>query len=509
MTKKLVKSDTPLGAINRVVAIVVGIENYQKRKTGELPKVDHAHDDAREFSDVLKDAFDTDKLDLHLLLDHDATLTSLQDQLGYMIKGLKKDDLFIFYYAGHGFHGAGGNRITAFDSNAFNIADTTLLVGERLIEPLNNSKCERSLLFVDACASEFKPIVAGRDVVSDLSSEELEKFLQSAIYCGLFLSCSPGEKSYPSTKLRHGVWTSFLLKALRGEAPEALTKDRYLTDSSLRDYLRQEVPRYVTHELSVAGTQTPQAIITASNTFAIRHIPEPPAIIAGDFSSIKLVARREYFEGIETGKISTMSGFHKGHRVPDSVNDYTNNFVMTLAAEQITQEIQELYEKAKPILKLRRKDTRSESSDGEGNLDTPFFRYIAFARQDPSEASNYQIVRELELRQDIETIRDQIDSIFNNRFQRVVMDIDSSELDFDDLVDSLEDIEEAIGGILRDNESASTISYTLPDGPILEIDLATGRLSLGSHTRRLCSELLIEARQYRFGISGQTRLLLS
>jgi hypothetical protein len=44
------------------------------------------------------------------------------------IQSLESEDLFIFYYAGHGFHGVGGNRITAWDTHPFNVEDTTLLV---------------------------------------------------------------------------------------------------------------------------------------------------------------------------------------------------------------------------------------------------------------------------------------------------------------------------------------------------------------------------------------------
>ncbi|MFZ0457614.1 MAG: caspase family protein [Rhodoplanes sp.] len=284
MAKAVIKPEQIPSAFNRVVAVIVGIENYQTRSSGVLPTVEYAHDDAKEFADVLSQIYGPEQLECDVLLDQNATCTGLHDKLGYLIKNLEKDDLFVFYYAGHGFHGVGGNRITAFDTNAFNIPGTTLLLSDLLIEPLTRSQCEHALLFVDACASAFQQVVSGRDVVSDLNSQELKAFLESATYCALFLSCSPGEKSYPAMPLKHGVWTSFLLKAMRGEAPEALTKSRHITDSSLRDYLRWEVPRYITRELQVAGSQTPQAIITASNTFAIRYVPAPPALVKGDFT---------------------------------------------------------------------------------------------------------------------------------------------------------------------------------------------------------------------------------
>jgi hypothetical protein len=76
------------------------------------------------------------------------------------------------------------------------------------------------------------------------------------------------------------------------------------------------------------------------------------------------------------------------------------------------------------------------------------------------------------------------------------------------LVDAFEDIEHAHGGTLIDDEGTSLISYTTPDGKILEIDLENGRVSLGSSWLRRCSELLESVRQYRFSVSGPTRVAL-
>jgi uncharacterized caspase-like protein len=177
--------------------------------------------------------------------------------LVYTIKNLAEDELFIFYYAGHGFHGAGGNRLSTYDTNRTNIEDTSLSMRDDLLERLADSECRQALVFVDACAEKFSGVVSSRDVISNLDAEEVREFLENAWYLGVFLSCSPGEKSYPSATLKHGVWTHFLLEALEGRAPAALTRERWLTDFGLRDHLRQEVPRYITREMQVRGSQTP------------------------------------------------------------------------------------------------------------------------------------------------------------------------------------------------------------------------------------------------------------
>jgi hypothetical protein len=85
------------------------------------------------------------------------------------------------------------------------------------------------------------------------------------------------------------------------------------------------------------------------------------------------------------------------------VSSTASEFARTLLAPNIAEEIQTVYQRAKKTLNLRRRDASTESSEGEGNLDTPIFRYVVFGRQDQSEAANYQIVRELELRNGAES----------------------------------------------------------------------------------------------------------
>jgi hypothetical protein len=428
--------------------------------------------------------------------------------LGFAIKSLAPDDLFIFYYAGHGFHGAGGNRITAWDSNSLNIEGTTLLLREVLRDPLAASSCKRAVAFVDACASGFMAI--GRDVVTSMNPHELKEFLGAATYSAMFLSCTPGEKSYPATALQHGVWTYFLLKALKGDAEEALGPERYLTDT--RDYLRSEVPRYVTREMQVRGNQTPQAIITASNTFAIRQVPERvvPVAPASDLSRVRAPIVREYLESIQSGAIKSLDNFDKarGHFVPKFVTIATTKFVHDLLAAEIDEEIQQLYEATKAAFKLRRDDIPHSSGNGQGSLDTEFFRFSIDTHQDEDDPAKYVIVKRLELRDAPDAHLEKIDEVFGRMFDEVVVDVDADVLDFGDLVNLFEDIVEAHGGELKDEENLSRLTYTATNGTRINIDTEHGRLSLGGGGRQACSTLLARARQYRFGLTGRSRLML-
>ena len=498
----------------RVLAVVVGLEDYQDRDSGALTKVDYARRDAEGFSESLATIYPNGQLQTTLLIDNNATLSNISDELTQTIASLDPDDLFVFYYAGHGFYDGRGNRITAWDTHTHNIEGTTLLLREVLIDPLEASACHRALAFVDACASEFETIIqklGTRNIVSSLDPSELRTFLNSAQYCALFLSCTPGEQSYSITSLQHGIWTHFLLKALNGEVEDALGPERYLTDAGLRDYLSREVPNYITQNTTHRGRQTPQAMITASSTFAIREVPIPslPIDDAGDLRSIRFAPRKEYLEGVESRRIRLLPGFSRsrGHFEPDNINDATTEFVRRLLEPEVDEEIQRLYDGIKRIFELRRRQIRRENGNGQGSLDTEFFRFSIDTRQDRSEPTHYEIVRSLELRGNPMERQTEIDQVFGRMFDKTVVEVDSNALNYYELVDLFENIEQRYGGNLSDNENREQITYDAPSGICIRIDAERGRIIMSGGGRKICSDRLVQARQYRFSLSGPSHLL--
>ncbi|UWU12410.1 hypothetical protein [Sinorhizobium medicae] len=100
----------PERGFTRATAFVVALENYRKPSNADpLPTVDFADADA--FANVIQRVYadlSPENVSVQVLKDADASLTALRDELKYTIKNLSEHELFIIYYAGHGFHGAGG-----------------------------------------------------------------------------------------------------------------------------------------------------------------------------------------------------------------------------------------------------------------------------------------------------------------------------------------------------------------------------------------------------------------
>ena len=498
-------------SFSRVTAFVVALENYRKPSSGDaLPLVDFAHADGEAFASAIRRIYadlPDDALSVHVLKDEQASLAALRDELKYTIQNLAEDELFIFYYAGHGFHGAGGNRLSTYDTNRTNIESTSLPMRDDLLEPLTESACRQALVFVDACAEKFSGVVKSRDVISNLDAAEVREFLDSGWYLGVFLSCSPGEKSYPSTTLQHGVWTYFLLEAIEGRAPDALTRDHWLTDFGLRDHLRQEIPLYITREMQLRGSQTPQAILSGTNSFQIRYVPRAPAVPANKaLAGITLRNNSEFLEGTETGEIRTLAGFKRGyHTVPTEASESAEAWCQRLLTEQVADELQELYEASRNALNARRKDVRKAEDCGGGDLDTAAFRYSVETGQNPDDVSEYIIRRRLELRQGWDEHRAAIDEIFGTTFDCLVVEFERMDDTFDKLVEKLEDIQENQGGDVHDDDRSKRATYRR-DGVTFTFDLKRRRLEI-SFGRSGTLELVDAAQKFQIGTSRASPML--
>jgi hypothetical protein len=258
----------------RVVALVIGLESYRPG-ANQIESVEFAEADARAFQQAVETVFAAHRPEVRVLTNGEATYVDVVNAIADRAYSLDPDDLFIFYYAGHGFHDDGGNRLTVWDTSSVNIVGTTVGVDEHLLVPLRRSQCQRVLAFVDACASRIRPL--GRQVVTALDPAEFGRLLRSAAFNAVFLSCRAGEQSYPDRDLGHGVWTHYLLRALNGNASEAIGPGGFITNATLQDYLRQEVPRHVANHPRIQATQTPEAIVTATNTFAICRVTKAGA----------------------------------------------------------------------------------------------------------------------------------------------------------------------------------------------------------------------------------------
>jgi len=366
MTKaKLKAKATPF---DRVVLVAIGIEGYQNLPTRDkIRKVAFAKADAEAVTQTFRTIFHgVCRVEEALLVNDQASLTTLRGSLETKLAGLKATDLFVFYYAGHGFQKAQDNRLTAWDTDLDRLGDTSLNLVEEVLKPLRASACRRGLVFIDACAEDMTD-ARSRSLLGNLSSEAIADYLDDGDYTAVYLACSPGQRSWHHPNLSHGVFTHHLIEALEGRAPDALEDGGWLTDVKLRDWLANSVQNWVSVNMG-GKTQTPQTIITAPHTFRIRQIPETvvPKVRLAD---LNLDNSDAWLEGFETGAIRPLL---KGRQsIPKFFNDTCALFVAGLLETDLREELDAAGMAAGTALSLPRDQTRHEW-DGAGGGITQF-----------------------------------------------------------------------------------------------------------------------------------------
>jgi uncharacterized caspase-like protein len=119
----------------------------------------------------------------------------------------------LFYFSGHGFADGGVNYLATYGVTVDDLKRDGLALTE-VEQLLKRSKAKRQVLWVDACRNNTQN--GARDVNARTFTR-----LDAAEGLRVLYSTRAGSVSYEDDSLRHGVFTWFLLRGLRGEAAGA------------------------------------------------------------------------------------------------------------------------------------------------------------------------------------------------------------------------------------------------------------------------------------------------
>jgi uncharacterized caspase-like protein len=223
------------------VGLVVGVERYNR----SLPGVPWAGRDAQAVARYFQDVLGVPADQLVVLTDDQATLTGLEVALAEALPArIQPGESHLYvYFAGHGTPDPTGGSpyLVPFDGQLTSPAKTCLATA-RLYRHLVALRARQATVFLDACFTgstgrdlEPKPLLAdARPVVVASLDGALPKGVR------VLTASGPGEVSSSHPEARHGLFTYFLLKALRREeAPFEAS----LRLADLEAYLRQHVGR--------------------------------------------------------------------------------------------------------------------------------------------------------------------------------------------------------------------------------------------------------------------------
>jgi WD40 repeat protein len=219
--------------------LAVGINQYKNPRL----VLNYAKPDAQSFSEVVNEKGNSlfKSMELHTLYDEDATRANLLKKLDDLATKIQPEDVFIFYYAGHG--SMVDNQFFLIPTETARLYDLPALKAEAveasvLQERLKQIKALKQLIVMDACQSG-----ASVELLATRGAAEEKAIAQLSRSAGIHVMASAGSEQFATefAELGHGMFTYLLLKALGGEADGA-PKDGKVTIYELKSYLDDQVP---------------------------------------------------------------------------------------------------------------------------------------------------------------------------------------------------------------------------------------------------------------------------
>ncbi len=279
-------------------AVVVGINDY----AGQISDLNYAAHDASQIYQRLLNSGLWQAENVALLVDSDATKTRIREAFLMLSRQMDLDDVFVFYFAGHGFSGTDMLPIDEFDA-----MDEYLLASEgdsirddEMADWIRSLPTRKYVVLLDTgyhsqpAHLSFIPRGLGANVPKpgdgfgiDLVPHETI-LPDGTIYTsdpsgmGVVVTAASAEQAgweYP--EIGHGLFTYQLLKAMDGLADRMGNEDLFVSGEECYDFARDGVEKWLA-DLELLGylpdevTQEPQ-IYDAVEADDMDFVTVPPA----------------------------------------------------------------------------------------------------------------------------------------------------------------------------------------------------------------------------------------
>jgi len=235
--------------------VVVGINEYKNRKYN----LNYANADAEAFQAAIAAGMKeiTSKENIHFVSNADADKAGILKAIKAVQSEANPQDVFIFYYAGHGVMSEGiGNvkkdfYLVPHDVTQLYGADDALaqkgISASEMKELASSIAAQKQLFILDACQS-----AGAVETIAMRGAAEEKAIAQLARSTGTHWLTASGSEQFATefAQLGHGVFTYALLEGLKGKADSG---DKRVTINELKAWLETQVP-----ELTQQYKGTPQ-----------------------------------------------------------------------------------------------------------------------------------------------------------------------------------------------------------------------------------------------------------
>jgi tetratricopeptide (TPR) repeat protein len=259
-------------------ALLVGISGYP----GQIQSLSFPRDDARAIKELLVGTAGLPEDHVRLLTDDGegdskATKHNITAAIdSYLAPRVQPGHEVIVFLAGHGIARGLGLQAKSYflpvdvDAQSKESLETTAIDLEDLARRLSALKASQFSIFIDACREDPFP---GRGIKGNTMTDVMTRGLRITPSAArpadsppptaiVFYACQIGERAYEDPKLKHGVFTYYILNGIREVAnrPDGRVEAGYLAN-----YVRENVQKWTADFQSrakFAVEQTPMMVAT-------------------------------------------------------------------------------------------------------------------------------------------------------------------------------------------------------------------------------------------------------
>jgi len=240
----IVNYKTPQPVKPNMYILAIGINNYLNPKYN----LNFAKNDADAFVQSLKTGAEPifGKVEVTLLSDASATRAGIMDAIERIRSSAKTEDVFVFYYAGHGVMSTGSETeksifyLVPHDVTKMYEADDMLkksgISATEIGEFSKNIKAQKQLFVLDACQSG-----GAMQTLAMRGAAEEKSIAQLARSTGTYFIAASGTEQFATevAELGHGIFTYAIIEAIKGACQ---SQDGRITVNLLKSCIETNVP---------------------------------------------------------------------------------------------------------------------------------------------------------------------------------------------------------------------------------------------------------------------------
>lgn len=220
----------------KIWAVIVGAADY-----GRMHKLDYTDDDALKIYDFLTSPSggSLPQQQIQLLLDHQVTKSNVLHAVKSVYSQADWNDVILFYFSGHGVRDA----FVPIDSDGL----SNLIDHESIKHYIQLSRAKHKVVIADACHAGNFAFQPGS--LSAFLKKYYQRFEATNGGIALLMSSRGDEYSYEDQRFNSGIFSYFLVEALRGKADR--NQNGLITIKEAFQYVYLQVSNFT------GGAQTP------------------------------------------------------------------------------------------------------------------------------------------------------------------------------------------------------------------------------------------------------------